>query len=128
MKMETLTEKQQYNMEILTKRTSDNPNGVITLEEILTQASTLNSSALELVVRSIYQDLEKYYKENELTKGKLNKIFSKNIIDLMAINITFISSIEEDNKVSKGVIYFDSTNDRLRIKTKKGWKTIKLED
>ena len=115
-------------MEILTKRTSDNPNGVITLEEILTQASTLNSSALELVVRSIYQDLEKYYKENELTKGKLNKIFSKNIIDLMAINITFISSIEEDNKVSKGVIYFDSTNDRLRIKTKKGWKTIKLED
>ena len=114
-------------MEILTKKSSDNPNGVITLSYIIDKLTSKVNELVDLKIDLLYSKVVEQLKENKLSKGKLNKFFQDNIIDIGSFNITAANNIELQ-EVTDGTIYYDRKFSRLRIKTSKGWKTVKLED
>ena len=78
-------------------------------------------------------DLSKYASKADVDElmervKSLSFLLHKGVFDLVApINITSLSEIEAINEVQEGVMYWDFDNKRLRLKTEKGWKTIKPE-
>ena len=67
---------------------------------------------------------------NELIEGfkSLSILLHQGVFDLVApINVTSFSEIEQIDSISEGVLYWDWSNKRPRLKTDKGWKTVKLE-
>ena len=59
-------------------------------------------------------------------KAKLGLLIHDAMFDLsMPINISNFPSVESNKRA--GLLYFDVTNNRLRISTNSGWKTVKLE-
>lgn len=122
--MEHLILKQKQNAnDSATISSTDLLNGLIKedlLLDVLTKFVTLTQLTNDLTTKIDRVEFNRKLIEKLMV---LNNIFKIN----NPIDITCNSSIELNCK-ENGVVYYDSLNDRLRINTKKGWKTIKLED
>jgi len=58
----------------------------------------------------------------------IEKLFNKKFIEAEKIlNITKAASIEKDNKIKPGTIYFNVKLDAIRLKKKLGWVTLNTD-
>ena len=67
---------------------------------------------------------------DELIEGfkSLSILLHQGVFDLVApINVTSFPEIEQVASIQEGVFYWDMVNKVPRLKTDKGWKTVKLE-
>ena len=115
-------------MVIKVKKTKQSPKGDITLEELSEELAINNvNQKIDTLDKKIKEQVKKI-SEAKLTRVKLINLLSlKSGIKLPLLNVTFNRSIEKNQSIATGVIYYDPKAEELRCKTKSGWKTCKME-
>ena len=125
-----MVEKQNINkMEILTKRDEISTQGsidVTTLSDII--ATILWDKIIGFIDNKMDSKLQNL-PERTITRKEVEELMTNSGIFNIAqpINISAGNSVEIiSNPI--GTFYYDSVKDKLRIRTKHGFKSIKLED
>jgi len=111
-------------MEILVKKDTQNPSGKIPLLNLIKEFKKVLKDDFKVIIelKKEIEDLRTQYNSLKDEFNTIQKIMNKKYIDL-----TSASSIEKNEKIPNGVIYFNSRKKELRVKMNNTWKTIVLK-
>ena len=111
-------------MEILIKKTKGGKNvaSVQELEKLMALASIKKQN------RELKNSLEKIKEELKVDKEEVLKSLSGEVLRKgEVLNISHAASIEKLKSVPNGTVYYNKTLDAIRLRTQKGWVTLKTE-
>ena len=102
----------------IVRETSDSPND-IELSELF---KLLPNKEIDL---SSVTELEKRIDTLVRDYKNLSFFLNRGVFNINApISITANNDLEKDESVPLGSLYYDNINDRLRLKGRKGWRTV----
>jgi hypothetical protein len=105
-------------MEILIKK-DINGKSTTSLKEL---GELLNLAPLRVQVRKLIDSIENIKNEPKLTKNDiLSMLFGEFLTKAEGINLSQPGSIEKQENVPFGIIYYNDILDKLRLHTKNGW-------
>ena len=110
--------------QLLLKKTTTNSSPTITVGEVLSGVVTKEEQ--DIVIDEVFRLIQS--KLSTITKKDIDNVLKKNAVYQFnnMVNITGLANLEKEvNEV--GTLYFDKEEDRLRIRTKSGWKTVTLK-
>jgi len=110
-------------MILLTKRNESNPHGEISHEELF---KLINLDKLQKEISYLKEEINKLSEKLLLTENNTQLLLNKEN-EIKITNISNSPNIEKDSSIIEGSIYYDVINDRYRVKSKSGWKTLKIE-
>jgi len=114
-------------MKIKVHRETLNDPESINISDIIRDTNAVLKPEID-EVRSLLETLPTEARVDELIESKVSEIdlLNEGVFDLNApISIASTQKVEELHN-RQGLLYFDIINQRLRICTKDGWKTVKL--
>lgn len=113
-------------MEFVVKKIKPTDKGIVNTQDIFRE---LNLGSLIDRINKLESYIEETLKVPQMTENAvINLINTHSLIVGEPINISNASSIEKNNKIKVGCIYFDSKKEIFRLKKKTGWVTLKEED
>jgi len=106
-------------MEILLKKGSSGNKTTTTINEI---ADLLGLTHIMKSLRDSQVLTNKFIKDYKPNKEDVISLVKNDFINKgEVLNITFPASIEKDEKIPVGSIYYNKVTDTVRIKKKNGW-------
>lgn len=110
-------------MEILIKKGSGKDNQTTTnLKEL---AELLNIASIKQQLTYLKSVIEETKKLPKVEKDNILPLIKEDFINKSEIiNITFPASIEKDDSIAVGSIYYNKSTDIIRIKRKSGWSNL----
>jgi hypothetical protein len=106
-------------MEILIKKGSSGDKTTTSIKEI---SELLDITSIKQQFQYFKSAIEEIKKLPKLDKELILSLIKDNVINKgEIINITFPASIEKDDKIKVGSIYYNKVTDTIRIKKKNGW-------
>jgi len=112
-------------MDILTKKTINNPSGFISQEELL---ASVDTSKLTEMIKTLEARVLKLEEDKQEITGLdiLKLLTDNNTLNLSAVTIEATGSIEKDKNVKQGTIYFNKTQNVFRGKVKDRWVNLNI--
>ena len=112
-------------MKFLLQRLHKGGKNIATLQEIKEVLELAGLKRDQNNNKKVIQELQKRPKtDKKLVKTLLQGEF---LISGEPINLTNAPSIEKNDSIEVGTIYFNTKTDSLRLKKKTGWVTINIE-
>lgn len=113
-------------MDILTKKSKDNPNGVISSNKLLLNIEK-EISSLKLQIEDLKKENSKLRESIKLTRTELIEILSDKIgVKFANINIAGTPTIEKNEDVKNGTLYYNTRKKCFRGKIDGKWITFKV--
>jgi len=111
-------------MEILLKRDGSEK----TTTNIKELAELLDIASVRLQLKRITDSIEELKKVPKIDKkAVLNMIKDEFLTKGEVLNIISASSIEKEKNVPVGILYYNDKLDEIRLHSKNGWVTLKIE-
>ncbi|MCK9429265.1 MAG: hypothetical protein M0R17_04625 [Candidatus Omnitrophica bacterium] len=109
-------------MEILIKKGSAGDKTTTSIKEI---GELLDLTSIKTQLQYLKSVIEETKRLPKLEKDTLLPILKDEFINKgELINLTFPASIEKDEKIKIGSVYYNSVKDTIRIKKKSGWTNL----
>ena len=112
-------------MELLLKKLRGNSKNTITLQEIKKELELAGLKKDQNNNKKVIQELQKRPKIDK--KHLLELLLGEFLASNKPINLTNAPSIEKNDKIAIGTVYYNTKTDSLRLKKKIGWVTINTE-
>lgn len=109
-------------MEILIKKNSGSDKTTTSIKEI---SELLDITSIKTQLTYLKSVIEETKRLPKLEKDTLIPILKDEFINKgELINLTFPASIEKDDKIKVGSVYYNNVTDSIRIKKKSGWTNL----
>lgn len=110
-------------MEFLIKKLQGKNTNSATLKEVADKLELAVIKKNQLITKKEIAELKKLPKIKELDELFSKKFKHEGIVE----NLTGAPSMEKNDKIKVGSVYFNSKTDKLRLKIKSGWVTVNTE-
>ena len=110
-------------MEFLLKKTQGSKKNSATFQELIKKLELAHLQKNQAAIKKDMDELKKLTKTEDLEKiiDKKNKSLGE------LFNLVHAPSIEKNDDVGVGTVYFNTKTDKLRLKIKSGWVTVNTE-
>ena len=110
------------NIKLLIQKKKGSKDNVLTTEQL---NKILGVSELNEELIKIMKEITLLKNKKEISKEKLLSLLNEDVLLLgQPLNITNVGSIEKNNKIKSGTIYYNSRKDCIRLKKKEGWTNL----